>query len=1342
MVNKHLNLTIYYVIFFIGILFLTTVNVSADNFNYKLAFVNETINADDSDLILQTLLFDNPTSYDIDWRVNDNSIAVINMAIGDFYFNGKDTGVKAENNIDNLSSYTLMAWIKPENVAGFKNIFYFPETNGYFAIAKGICSWTGIWSCIKNAPAVNKWTHIAITSNGNVYQNGVYDGKIKVKHIAGKLIIGDRDDTKWDFKGFIEEVKVFNRALSPEQINAFYQNKNLMVHQETKLGEKWQAYVITGVTNKYPTNPLLINNPPTQNKPLLVSSTNPATNKADLTIINQSTFDLNNDKIKNIIDWRVNEKSISVLNLHLEAHTESAVLAKDYSTNQNNAVVALAEFKQNGGYDGKGAYYFAGDNNARIATTQLINLSEYTVSLWIKPESAAGFKNLMYIPESKHYFSINNGICSWTGTVWSCTKKAPLLNTWTNVVITSDGNVYQNGVYDGKIKVLPLTGTVTLGDRDQTAYDFKGYLDEIKIYNRILSQQQIETNFQRNDLIVSHELTTGETWNAAVTPNDGFIDGETKVSNEMEIKDASSCEQRQWVRLEKYIDPFPEGIFGVSDKNIYVYGFGVVMDKYDGNSWNPIQIDKSFLGENTIMDMWGSSEDNIFAVGSTQIKNSNGDWNTIGAIFHYDGNNWTTILNKQSLQLNAIWANSASDIYVVGDNNTILHYDGEKWTSINDYYYYGGYYNVDYFDIWGSSKDDIYIAGFDKGSNFVMHYDGFNWDFVMFTGNPFINHLPNKGTTNKIFGTSTNNVYISDDKTIYHFDGNNWVPFRSFSNPITDLWGISDDNFYVLSNLSIYHYNGKSWKITKIKDTGMSTELKSIAGLPSGDLFVVGIIGDLFLQYGCNASFAGNVIDYDIVDEEFEYETQNSDLGDHILGDNNANITMIEFANLQDYFSGKFYNETFSLIKEEYIDTGKVKFIFKHFPLSFHENSQKAAEASECAGEQGAEKFWLMHDKMLENQQALSVTDLKKYAAELNLNVSIFNECLDSGKYTQAVLKDFLDGQNMGVDGIPTFFINRMEFGGAQPYENFKKVFEQILAGETPTGDQPEPSADSELADSSNDPEIVLTIVNDKNCKACVTTSVSNINQQAFKTVKEKVVDINSNEGKELIKKYEIKVLPFYIYDSKIKEAVNYDKIAYALIEKDETYYISPEAGFAIKLLELPDMTVDHVKGTADAKVTMIEWSDFQCPFCGKFYADTLKQIEKDYIDTGNVKFIFKHFPLSFHENSQKAAEASECAGEQGSEKFWLMHDKMLENQQALTVVDLKKYAADLKLDPMKFDECLDTNKYAEKVKADMDAGAKVGIQGTPGFLINGIIVSGAQPFAVFEEVIKAELGE
>jgi len=165
----------------------------------------------------------------------------------------------------------------------------------------------------------------------------------------------------------------------------------------------------------------------------------------------------------------------------------------------------------------------------------------------------------------------------------------------------------------------------------------------------------------------------------------------------------------------------------------------------------------------------------------------------------------------------------------------------------------------------------------------------------------------------------------------------------------------------------------------------------------------------------------------------------------------------------------------------------------------------------------------------------------------------------------------------------------------------------------------------------------------------------------------------------------------------------------------------------------------DPMKGDANAPVTIIEWSDFECPFCSRFYEQTLPLIQEQYIDTGKVKLVYRDFPLtSLHPTAQKAAEAAECADEQG--KFWEYHDKIFENQALLSVTSLKQWAADLGLDTEKFNDCLDSGKMASEVNKDLQDGADVGIRGTPGFIINGQLISGAQPFSVFQQVIESQL--
>ena len=165
----------------------------------------------------------------------------------------------------------------------------------------------------------------------------------------------------------------------------------------------------------------------------------------------------------------------------------------------------------------------------------------------------------------------------------------------------------------------------------------------------------------------------------------------------------------------------------------------------------------------------------------------------------------------------------------------------------------------------------------------------------------------------------------------------------------------------------------------------------------------------------------------------------------------------------------------------------------------------------------------------------------------------------------------------------------------------------------------------------------------------------------------------------------------------------------------------------------------DPSLGDKNAKLTIVEFSDFQCPFCGRFRTQTFDQIKKEYIDTGKVKFVFRDFPLSsIHPYAQKASEASECADEQG--KFWPMHDKLFNEGVQGGVESFKKYAKDLGLDTGKFNKCLDSGEMAGEIRKDLADGGRYGVSGTPGFFINGVKVVGAQPFQVFEQVIEAEL--
>lgn len=175
--------------------------------------------------------------------------------------------------------------------------------------------------------------------------------------------------------------------------------------------------------------------------------------------------------------------------------------------------------------------------------------------------------------------------------------------------------------------------------------------------------------------------------------------------------------------------------------------------------------------------------------------------------------------------------------------------------------------------------------------------------------------------------------------------------------------------------------------------------------------------------------------------------------------------------------------------------------------------------------------------------------------------------------------------------------------------------------------------------------------------------------------------------------------------------------------------------------LEITDE--DNLIGSPDANMVVVEFSDFECPFCERAYSGTVAGLKNsDLYKNGEVSFVYKHFPLnSIHPKAQKAAEASECAGEQG--KFWEYHDTLFENQGSLDLQSLKNYAVQLGLDSNEFNDCLDSGEKAGKVSKDLQMAKDTGGRGTPYFIIynqktkEGNSVAGAVPFSQIETAIN-----
>ena len=320
-------------------------------------------------------------------------------------------------------------------------------------------------------------------------------------------------------------------------------------------------------------------------------------------------------------------------------------------------------------------------------------------------------------------------------------------------------------------------------------------------------------------------------------------------------------------------------------------------------------------------------------------------------------------------------------------------------------------------------------------------------------------------------------------------------------------------------------------------------------------------------------------------------------------------------------------------------------------------------EAALCViDSEGSDGYWQAHDLFFANTGSFQVESLEAIDAAIlaafeDAQLPDVSACLQSNKYAEAVQANLSEGQSLGINGTPAFFINGYPVTGAQPYE----LFEYAIG----------------LAE-----------------------------------------------------------------EGKLQEAFEESAQAQAQAETEATAQ-------AALPREVP-LGNEPTKGAADSPITIVEYSDYQCPFCLRYFQQTLPQIQ-EYIDDGQIRYVFKDFPLhSIHPQAQKAHEAARCAREiGGDEMYWTMHDLLFSRQQewAQTPVPgheaiLKTLASEAGLPQEEFDACLDSGRYYDAVNAELAEGTELGVRGTPAFFINGQPLSGAQPFPVFEQIFEQILAE
>jgi protein-disulfide isomerase len=279
---------------------------------------------------------------------------------------------------------------------------------------------------------------------------------------------------------------------------------------------------------------------------------------------------------------------------------------------------------------------------------------------------------------------------------------------------------------------------------------------------------------------------------------------------------------------------------------------------------------------------------------------------------------------------------------------------------------------------------------------------------------------------------------------------------------------------------------------------------------------------------------------------------------------------------------------------------------------------------------------------------------------------------------------------------------------------------------------------------SYNEPVANVQIVTDSKCEACDPTEPLKWLKRVVPTLLAKKVEIDSPEGKNLTSKFQIKSLPAFIFDENISKTDVYAQAQDIFTKVDNSYLMNTEqVGIKPgKYLETPSVSKDDPQvGPEDAKVKVVLFSDFQCPYC-KTFEETLNQAIAAYKD--KVLFVYKFYPLDFHKQAMNAAIAGACANDQG--KFWQMADKLYTSQadwqNTEGVAKFKTYAATLGLKTAEFNQCVDENKPKDKIAADQEEASHFGISGTPAFFVNDQFFGGVVSLDELKKALDAELAK
>ncbi|MFC1741504.1 LamG-like jellyroll fold domain-containing protein [Nanoarchaeota archaeon] len=663
--------------------------------------------------------------------------------------------------------------------------------------------------------STDTWYHLAVTKSGTTYTmylDGAYENSSTLADVnIGEVDIGSRGDGVWYFNGTIDDVMMFNRALSAGQILALYGNRTDMIHSdETIVDDIWQACVTPNDGTEYGiencSNTLEVLSPnylPVAEDVVLNSSFGFNRTTENLTVY-WNVSDANGDNVTNITNWFVNGTNIMVLNMPFEATggNESS-WTKDYSNLSTHANVTNAVWNSTGGYDGSGAYHFDGNNDYLYSDDFSLQSGNFSFSFWFYVnENATASQRWQYLLTSSgwklfQHSSNNNIYFSGSGgsqyIVW-----VPEDGQWHHLACSVETNESMNCYGDGEQKTLDQAAGVFgastyLYVSSTTTYSWNGSIDQVQVYNRTLSPEQIQLLWQnRTDMISFNETSVDDIWQACITPNDGIEDGLENCSNTLTVRDINAPPNVTSIELNSTYDS------NYSRENLTVYWN--VSDPNDDAVSSSIQ----WLRNNRSYPATANVSDfsNIVLLlpfeNYTQSSDAYKDYSTFGNDGVVTGASWNStgghdgygsyefngsgtyidVAHSDSLNLTveltiALWIYPLSS---TGDTALVYKVDG-SWD-----------------DYWLRFEDDNSLRGRlgfgntpdDDPGTIVLN----EWNFVVFTANTTHQKLYVNGTE---VATADSNGILSGDTVDLRIGATSGTPANYFNGTIDDvmIWNIS-----------------------------------------------------------------------------------------------------------------------------------------------------------------------------------------------------------------------------------------------------------------------------------------------------------------------------------------------------------------------------------------------------------------------------------------------------------------------------------------------------------------------------------------------------------------------